>query len=67
MQCGVRNALVTFMDLMNRVFKIYLDEFVIVFIDDILVYSRSLVVHERHLRCFSTAQRKAVILEVEKD
>ena len=44
------NALVAFMDLMNRVFKDYLDKFVIVFIDDILIYSRSREEHEEHLR-----------------
>ena len=38
-----------FMDLMNRVFRPYLDRIVIVFIDDILVYSRSELEHERHL------------------
>ncbi|XP_060974112.1 uncharacterized mitochondrial protein AtMg00860-like [Cannabis sativa] len=38
------------MDLMNRVFKDVLDTFVIVFIDDILVYSRSEAKHEQHLR-----------------
>ena len=38
------------MDLMNRVFKDFLDQFVIVFIDDILVYSQSEIEHERHLR-----------------
>ena len=37
---GIINALVTFIDLMNRVFKDYLDEFVIVFIDDIFVFPR---------------------------
>ena len=43
------NAPAAFMDLMNHVFRLYLDRFVIVFIDDILVYSRSELEHERHL------------------
>ena len=43
------NAPTTFMDLMNRVFKPYLDQFVVVFIDDILVYSRSGEEHESYL------------------
>ncbi|XP_048134087.1 uncharacterized protein LOC125314874 [Rhodamnia argentea] len=47
---GLTNAPAAFMDLMNRVFKEYLDRFVIVFIDDILVYSRSYKDHEQHLR-----------------
>jgi hypothetical protein len=38
------------MDLMNRVFQPYLDKFVVVFIDDILVYSNSFEEHEEHLR-----------------
>ena len=49
MSFGLTNALVAFMDLMNRVFRPYLDRFVIVFIDDILVYSRSELEHGRHL------------------
>ena len=44
------NALVAFMDLMNGVFCPYLDKFVIVFIDDILVYSGSPKEHAEHLR-----------------
>ena len=50
MPFGVTNALATFMDLMNWVFNTYLDEFVIVFINDIFVYSKSQVEHEKHLR-----------------
>ena len=44
------NAPTVFMDLMNSVFSSYLDKFVIVFIDDILVYSSSLEEHAEHLR-----------------
>ena len=49
MSFGLTNASAAFMDLMNRVFHPYLDQFVTVFIDDILVYSRSELGHERHL------------------
>ena len=49
MSFGLTNAPATFMDLMNRVFRPYLDRFVIVFINYILVYSRSELEHERHL------------------
>ena len=38
------------MDLMNQVFREYLDSFVIVFIDDILIYSKTKEEHEQHLR-----------------
>ena len=44
------NAPAAFMDLMNRVFCPYLDQFVVVFIDDILVYSKDAQEHEHHLR-----------------
>ena len=44
------NAPATFMDLMNRVFRLYVDQFVVVFIDDILVYSKDAHEHEQHLK-----------------
>ena len=52
------NAPATFMDLMHRVFQPYLDQFVVVFRDDILIYSKTEKEHENHLRTILHALRE---------
>jgi hypothetical protein len=50
MSYGLTNALAFFMYLMNSVFMDYLDKFIVVYIDDILIYSKNEQEHEEHLR-----------------
>nr|GFD12630.1 putative reverse transcriptase domain-containing protein [Tanacetum cinerariifolium] len=50
MPFGLTNAPAVFMDLMNQVCKPYLDKFLIVFIDDMLIYSKDKKEHEEHLK-----------------
>ena len=58
MPFGLTNAPVAFMDLMNPVFRLHVDQFVVVFIDDILVYSKHLENHDTHLRVVLETLRK---------
>lgn len=58
MPFGLTYALAVFMDLMNWVFHEYLDKFVLVFIDDILIYSKMKREHEQHLRLTLDRLRK---------
>nr|GEZ64658.1 reverse transcriptase domain-containing protein [Tanacetum cinerariifolium] len=58
MPFGLTNTSAVFMDLMNRVCKPYLDKFVIVFIDDILIYSKDEKEHEEHLKAILKLLKK---------
>ena len=58
MPFGLTNAPAVFMALMNKVFQSYLDKFVIVFIDDILIYLRNKLEHKQHLRIVLQTLRK---------
>ena len=58
MSFGLTNAPAVFMDLMNRVFRPYVDQFVVVFIYNILVYSKDRENHDTHLRVMLETLRK---------
>ena len=62
MSFGLTNAPTAFMNLMNRVFHSYLDQFVVVFIDDILLYSKDAQEHEQYLKIVSQILREKYLL-----
>ncbi|KAA3469062.1 RNA-directed DNA polymerase-like protein [Gossypium australe] len=67
MPFGLTNAPAIFMDLMNRIFRPYLDQFVVVFIDDILIYSWDEIEHAEHLRIvLQTLREKQLYLKFSK-
>ncbi|KAL5583538.1 hypothetical protein UlMin_015980 [Ulmus minor] len=67
MPFGLTNAPTAFMDLINQVFRPYLDRFVIFFIDDILVYSKTQEEHEEHLRIvLQTLRENRLFAKLEK-
>ena len=67
MPFGLTNAPAAFMALMNKVFQPYLDQFVIVFIDDILIYSRNKEEHGNHLRTvLQTLREKQLYAKLSK-
>ena len=67
MPFGLTNAPEAFMDLMNRVFRPYVDQFVVVFIDDILVYSKDAQEQEQHLRIvLETLREKKLYAKLSK-
>ena len=63
MPYGLTNAPSVFMDLLNRVFHKYIDQFVVVFIDDILIYSSNHQEHGEHLKRVLDILREKKLLD----
>jgi len=67
MPFGVTNAPAFFMDLMHRIFRPFLDKFVVIFVDDILIYSKTEQEHEEHLRIvLETLRREELYAKLSK-
>ena len=63
---GLTNASTTFMDLMNRVSRQYVDQFAVVFLYDILVYSKDRENHNTHSGCVRDFEKREVVCETER-
>ena len=66
MPFGLTNAPAAFMDLMNRVFRAHVDQFVIVFINDILVYSKDRENHDTPSGNVRDFEKRAIVCESEQ-
>ena len=67
MPFGLTNALVAFMDLMNRIYRPYLDQFMVVFVDNILIYSKGRAEHEQTFTVGATStERESVVCQAGK-
>jgi hypothetical protein len=67
MSFGICNALATFMCVMNDVFRPFLDDFVILYLDDILIFSRTWDKHVRHVKqVLDTLQREKLYVKLSK-
>ena len=67
MPFGLTNALATFYNLMNDVLFDYLDAFVVVYLDDIVVYNKTLIEHDKHLRLvFQRLRENRLYVKLEK-
>jgi len=62
MPFGLTNALAVFQHMMNDVFCEYLDDFVVRYIDDILIFSKNMANHEHHVRMFWKSSKKLVFM-----
>ena len=66
MPFGLTNAPAAFMDMMNKIYRPYLDQFVVVFVEDILIYSKGRAEHEQYLQLALGTERASVVCQARK-